>query len=612
MDLVREHVDFLVTILPAAERRFQRFLDENGLGAQETKSIRGITLGAILNAIRSCYPSETVLEEIEYQARRLAKLQVDPMVIHAALTQFDEAILAEAERQQPQNLPVARMIVNHYHLFVTNVINVTLYQLWRGDSKLLEDLSTVEMAELSEKDLRARVVFLVKSWAGADAVAVHTLPVNLPKRLGRPEVREQSGETPRWSTELSTPVCIPLRNAEDPRVLATKWRSRYRSVWSFPITAGMRQFGVLQLAFTKSFEWLPSEAAVLLQVTERLGLALSRRELVNGLSSRESQVRQLATHLQLVEERERKRISRELHDEAGQSLLCLRLHLEMIEKALPKREKESRERIGSARAQVESIIVEIRRLLAALSPNVLEQFGLVAAIRHLLKEFLKVFEGELEVQIALPDKLEVSNATSMAIYRFLQECLHNILSHAEAGQVTVNAELIDDWLHWEVRDNGVGFDLASVQKHEHSFGLRGIGERLFLMGGNIEIVTAPGKGTSIHAQLPMRPDPSGNGLTALAHATASMMPTPVPEAKGRPDGLPLSAAGVASSAAGRSSRAAGRSSSAAGVSADADFAAAIAEAGERAYIDQGPQSGKARTPTSAKRSRNPARAPAKV
>lgn len=519
IELVRENLDSLADVLPQAEQRFHGYLATMELGVQESKSIRGISLASVLNAIRSCYPSETVLEEIEYQARRLAKLQMDPTMIHNALSGFDQAILEEVERQHPEQLFVTRMIVNHYHLFVTNVINVTLYQLWRADSKLLEDMSAVELAELSEKDLRSRIVFLVKCWSGADAVAVHTSSLAASSSFEAPRSPVHSKE--RWPAELAAPLCIRVSDAQDPRILTARWRSRYRSVWSFPIVTGMRQLGVIQLGFTKSFEWLPSEAAVLLQVAERLGLAFTRCELVSGLSSREAQVRQLATHLQLVEERERKRISRELHDEAGQSLLCLRLQLEMIENGLSRRQKETRDRIRSAREQVESIIVEIRRLLAALSPNVLEQFGLVAAIRHLLKEFLKVFRAHVEVHINLPERLEVSNATSMVIYRFVQECLHNILSHAQADTVKIQAQLDDGWLRWQVTDNGVGFELNAVQDYEHSFGLRGISERIFLMGGTIEIISSPGSGTSITAHLPLHGDGTISGLGALAHVTSS-------------------------------------------------------------------------------------------
>jgi signal transduction histidine kinase len=281
----------------------------------------------------------------------------------------------------------------------------------------------------------------------------------------------------------------------------------------------MRQLGVLQIAFLRSYDWLPSEEAVLIQVSERVGLALTRCELVSGLSSREKQVRQLASHLQQVEERERKRISRELHDEAGQSLLCLRLQLEMLENSLSRRQKGLKEELRRSRQQVETIIVEIRRLISALSPTVLEQFGLVSAIRHLLKEFLRVSQAELELTIDLPEDLEISNGTSMVAYRFVQEALHNILSHSKAETVKIFAGLDDGQLVCQVSDDGVGFRVREVQRQDHSFGLRGISERVLLMGGTVDIASEPGEGASVTARMPLTEDPAMPGLVALATVT---------------------------------------------------------------------------------------------
>lgn len=551
MEQAREHLDLLVSVRPAANARFAGYLRDTELSPAERQSVKAIVLGSVLDSLRNCYPNETVLEEIEYQARRLAKLQVDPAVVHEALACFDEGLLEEVARQFPDRLFIAKTIVNHYHLFVTNVINVTLYQLWRADSKLLEDMSAVELSELSEKDLCARIVLLVKLWSGADAVAIHPSPGRaLPSAAGAATFAANTNTTrspaasPADSSAESASEPDEIRDAawpaslagavsfraaeEDPRVLARRWVGRYRSIWSFPIHAGMRQLGVLQLAFLRSYDWLPSEEALLLRVSERVGLALTRCELVSGLSSRETQVRQLASHLQQVEERERKRISRELHDEAGQSLLCLRLQIEMLENALTSRQKGLKEELRRCRQQVETIIVEIRRLISALSPTVLEQFGLVAAVRHLLKEFLRVSQARVELTIDLPEKLEISNGASMVAYRFVQEALHNILSHSKAETVKISASLDDGQLVCRVSDDGVGFRVRDVQRQDHSFGLRGISERVLLMGGTVEIASEPGEGASVTARMPLTEDPAMPGLVALATVTrrAESLETP--------------------------------------------------------------------------------------
>lgn len=538
MDQARDHLDLLVSVRPAANARFASYLRTTELSPVEQKSVKALVLGSVLDSLGNCYPNETVLEEIEYQARRLAKLQVDPAAVHEALACFDEGLLQEVERHYPDRLFIARTIVNHYHLFVTNIINVTLYQLWRADSKLLEEMSAVELSELSEKDLCARIVLLVKLWSGADAVAIHPSPGRaLPSAAGAAtfavstnttlgpaaamtEAAEASDEArdTAWPATLASVVSFRPVDGDE-RVLTRRWIGRYRSVWSFPIHAGMRQLGVLQLAFLRGYDWLPSEQALLLQVCERVGLALTRCELVHGLSSREMQVRQLASHLQQVEERERKRISRELHDEAGQSLLCLRLQLEMLENALSYRQKRLKQELRHCRQQVETIIVEIRRLISALSPTVLEQFGLVAAIRHLRKEFLRVSQARVELILGLPENLEISNGASMVAYRFVQEALHNILSHSKARNVKISAALDDGQFVCQVSDDGIGFRVRDVQRQDHSFGLRGISERVLLMGGTVEIASEPGAGASVMARIPLTEDPAMPGLAALAGVT---------------------------------------------------------------------------------------------
>jgi signal transduction histidine kinase len=570
LEELRANLDLLLTVRPFATARFSSYLRGTELSPQQQKCVKAMVIGSVLDAVQNCYPNETVLEEIEYQARRLAKLQVDPAVVHEALACFDAGLLDEVSRRFPERLTAAKNIVNHYHLFVTNVINVTLYQLWRADSKLLEDMSAVELSELSERDLCARIVFLVKFWSGADAVAIHPSPWrSLPTAAGAAAfamstntslagataLAEKDSEAETTATEWPADLNAPLRlriTGPDPRILTARWVGRYRSLWSFPIHTGMRHLGVIQLAFVRSYDWLPSEEAVLLRVAERVGLALTRCELVAGLSSREMQVRQLASHLQQVEERERKRISRELHDEAGQSLLCLRLQLEMLENSLPKELKKLRGELRQSRQQVETIIVEIRRLISALSPTVLEQFGLVAAIRHLLKEFLRVSQAQVELTIDLPENLEISNGTSMVAYRFVQEALHNILSHSKADTVKISASLVDGQLVCQVSDNGVGFRVREVQQQDHSFGLRGISERVLLMGGTVVIASEPGEGATVTARMPLMEDPAMPGLVALAavtrratdaHATAPSYATPS-YATSVPESAPGSRGGV--------------------------------------------------------------------
>ena len=153
---------------------------------------------------------------------------------------------------------------------------------------------------------------------------------------------------------------------------------------------GGRTAGVMQFGFINAYEWLPREQELLAAAAERCLMAAEKARLMEDLAQREEQVRRLAEHMLHVEEMERRRISRELHDEAGQSLLCIRLQLELLEQAMPEKELAWRAKLGEARDLTEHTILEMRRLIAALSPAVLEQLGLGAALRQLVNRFQRL------------------------------------------------------------------------------------------------------------------------------------------------------------------------------------------------------------------------------
>src|SRR5204862_1076330 len=161
-------------------------------------------------------------------------------------------------------------------------------------------------------------------------------------------------------------------------LLDATWQRRFSCCWSIPLAAGGHTAGVMRFGFAKTYEWRPREQELLAAAAERCLMAAEKARLVEDLAQREEQVRRLAEHMLHVEEIERRRISRELHDEAGQSMLCIRLQLEMIEHSIPDQEGEWRAKLQETRDLTERTILEIRRLIAALSPAVLQQLGLGA------------------------------------------------------------------------------------------------------------------------------------------------------------------------------------------------------------------------------------------
>ena len=209
-------------------------------------------------------------------------------------------------------------------------------------------------------------------------------------------------------------------------------------------------------------------------------LAIEKARMIEDLDRRQLQIRRLAERMMQVEEAERRRISRELHDQTGQDLLCIRLQMEMLEQEMP--EGDHKSRLARLRDLTERTILEIRRLIGALSPAVLEQIGLAAAVRQMVNRFRQIHTSKVKLQVArlgpLPKKLEV------IAYRLIQECLNNIAKHSSCANVNISLRSADGRLRLIVEDDGIGFDVEEALRKPGSFGLGGIRERVALLGGH--------------------------------------------------------------------------------------------------------------------------------
>jgi signal transduction histidine kinase len=278
-------------------------------------------------------------------------------------------------------------------------------------------------------------------------------------------------------------------------------------VWSLPFGRGEDVRGVVQFGFARAHESLPRDEELIAAAAERCILAADRARLINDLQQREAKLRELAEHTLHVEEMERRRISRELHDEAGQSLVCMRLQLEMAEADLPAELGAVRQQLTEVRDLTEKTILDIRRLIADLSPAVLEQLGLGAAVRQLVNRFRKAYPCKVALEVG--DLTEVPPKAQIVTYRLLQECCNNVAKHSSATRVNISLTSADGVLKLTVRDNGVGFRREEALGKHKSFGLAGMSERVALLGGRFEVRSEPAagrnrkRGTEIRIELPI-------------------------------------------------------------------------------------------------------------
>jgi signal transduction histidine kinase len=212
----------------------------------------------------------------------------------------------------------------------------------------------------------------------------------------------------------------------------------------------------------------------------------------------DAEVRRLEAEARKAEEDERRRIGRELHDEACQSMALLRLQLELLERSGP---PDIAAQLRESRAIVERTVEELRRIVAALSPSALERLGLRAALHHLGARFRKTSKIAVAMRFTGlcdspdPDRQEV-------VYRVAQECLNNVAKHARASAVTISLRVSGTLVRLRVKDNGVGFPPKRTARKALGFGISGMRERAALLDGWLEIETARGQGTSVTLSIP--------------------------------------------------------------------------------------------------------------
>jgi signal transduction histidine kinase len=213
----------------------------------------------------------------------------------------------------------------------------------------------------------------------------------------------------------------------------------------------------------------------------------------------------LSSHLLTAQERERRRISLELHDELGQSLTVLKLQLRSIETTLNKEQSALKEDCEKTLQYVDQIIENIRRLSRDLSPSILEDLGLTAALQWLIEDFAKHSSIKVDVDMSVLDNL-FSDDAQIIIYRIFQEAFTNIGKHAQANTVAVVVKKKESSVHFQIRDDGKGFDIKQIEARyptERSLGLLAMDERARMLEGQLVVYGQKGKGTRITFTVPI-------------------------------------------------------------------------------------------------------------
>lgn len=199
-------------------------------------------------------------------------------------------------------------------------------------------------------------------------------------------------------------------------------------------------------------------------------------------------------------EEERRRIARELHDELGQRLTALKMELSSLASAKGPRSDETR--IANMLEMIDDTVASVRRIAADLRPMMLDDLGLNAAIEWLARDAARRLDMEITVRLSEEDP-PVTQGAAIALYRMVQEALTNVARHARATEVNIEMRQEGGELVLTVRDNGVGFP-ADLQHNEGRYGLLGIRERAYMLGGRLEVDNPPGGGGRLTVRLPLQ------------------------------------------------------------------------------------------------------------
>ena len=209
----------------------------------------------------------------------------------------------------------------------------------------------------------------------------------------------------------------------------------------------------------------------------------------------------LSCHLQNIREEERIEIARDIHDELGQQLTGLKMDVYSLDKQIKSDDLVIKGKFSDILTLIEESVNSVRKIAAHLRPGILDDLGLVAALQWQSQEVQTRFDISINF-ISDRSDIDAPAAVSTGLFRIYQEALTNAVRHSNARAIDSSIKIVDGRIILEIRDDGKGIDMSAMENRK-SFGLLGIKERVYVMKGQYELASEPGKGTSISVSVPI-------------------------------------------------------------------------------------------------------------
>ena len=479
----------------ALDAKFLHWLRGRRFDPKQSKALLAITFGAAAKLLAQKKSLADFFEQVEYCGRRLAKLDVAPGAVLEALAAYDRLLAGDPGAFATRDSQDLRWVSEQLGFCVVLTLNNAFYQVREAETEAFFELHDAELNADVERDLLEAYLGILARFCRADAACAVLFDPRGGSAVAAGVAPPPAGAFPL--RRFASPTLLRAGSGDGRKLLDPSWHKRYVSVWSVPLGTS----GAMQFAFRKEYEWLPREQRLLAAAAERSTRAAEKLRLTAQLAASEREVRELAARMLEVEERERRRISRELHDETAQTLSYLRLQLEMLERQVPETLPALRKGLAEAQELTTSAVREIRRVLSDLSPAVLDQLGLAAAVRQLLHRLREVHGIAIRLNV---EKLgPLPNKTAIIVYRLVQECCTNAARHSSAKRLNVCLAAADGKVSMRIEDDGIGFRMEEALVKPGSHGLAGMRERVALAGGELEVSSAPGRGTRVSAAIPV-------------------------------------------------------------------------------------------------------------
>jgi signal transduction histidine kinase len=316
-----------------------------------------------------------------------------------------------------------------------------------------------------------------------------------------------------WVADHGEPVMIIDNKTADPRYryIPALRGEDYTSMLSVPVVTPLGHLvGVLNVHTRERREFSQADVDLLRSVAGLVAGAIENARLHRRLADREEALERFAERTVEWQEQERRRLAHEIHDGISQRIVSLFFHLSAAADAIPADPAMAAEQVARAQELAAAALDEARSAIAGLRPPVLDDLGLAASLDSLAHSF-----PTLDVRVEAAE-LRMAEHAETAVYRTAQEALQNVAKHADAQSVRLRLSRQRDRVVLEVADDGAGFDTAApgvglpggpgpAGSGPTGFGLAGMRERAELLGGQLDLAAAPGRGTTVRLTIPFLP-----------------------------------------------------------------------------------------------------------